>query len=71
MQLQRLKVDFEKQKEQASLGGALKGAKIVGKMSGLSKEMPRGGGGGGGIQVQQLYAEVVVGEKGNVGDLEA
>jgi hypothetical protein len=69
MQLQRLKVDFEKQKEQASLGGALKGAKIVGKMSGLSKEMPRGGGGG--IQVQQLYAEVVVGEKGNVGDLEA
>jgi hypothetical protein len=46
MQLQRLKVDFEKQKEQASLGGALKGAKIVGKMSGLSKEMPRGGGGG-------------------------
>jgi hypothetical protein len=42
IQLQRLKAHFEKQKEQASSGGASEGTKTVGQMGGLSKEKPWG-----------------------------
>jgi hypothetical protein len=63
IQLQRLKAHFEKQKEQASSGGALEGTKTVGKMSGLSKETPHGGN-----HVQRSYAEAVAGEKGKDDD---
>ena len=44
IQLKRLKAHFEKQKEQASRGGASEGTKIVGQMSGMegvvAKEIP-------------------------------
>ena len=66
LQLQRLKLHHEKQKREVSLVGKLEGKKVGGQTSGVNKETKRME-----VQVQRSYAEMVVGDQGQGGDLDS